>query len=79
MAKTESKYFKKNFTGDNPKQIYVSKKTGKVFMLKATEDEIDLDNPITGISLLCYDFVSENNSFKIYDLKKSLQESNKFF
>lgn len=61
-----SKYVKRN---DHPGIIYVDKKSLKIYQLKADGSALDLDNPLSGISLLLYKYVGENNNFKQYHLK----------
>lgn len=56
---------------DHPGVIYVSKgDDGKIYQLNADGSALDLDNPLSGINLLLYKYVSENNNFKQYHLKK---------
>ena len=63
----------KNFY-DNPMRVYVSKKNGNVYALSQDETTIEINKPLTGLSLLLYNYVGENNVFKIYDLKQSLNQ-----
>lgn len=62
----KGKYIKRN---DHPGIIHVSKETGKIYQLKADNSELDLDNPLEGINLLLYRYVSETNLYKCYHKK----------
>lgn len=55
---------------DHPGIIYVSKETGKIYQLKDDGSELDTENELTGINLMLYKYVSENNVFKQYHLKR---------
>lgn len=60
------KYVKRN---DHPGIIYVSKTSGEIYQLNADQSAIDLENPLSGINMMLYKYVDENNIFKIYHLK----------
>lgn len=55
---------------DYPGIIYVSKETGKIYQLKPDGSELDMDNPLSGVNLLLYKYVSKNNLFKRFIIIK---------
>lgn len=53
-----------------PAEVYLSKKTARIFTLTESGAGIDLANPLSGIDLNKYRRIGDNNSFIIFELKK---------
>lgn len=51
--------------------IFISKKTGKIYLFKENSLKLDIEKPIE-VNMSEYKFVEQNNSFSMYEKTKPM-------